>query len=206
MTDTPDPAAPHPTAARMAHHPVDPIFTQRWSPRAYDRSVLPDADLHTIFEAARWAPSAFNHQPWRFLYAKREGADWQRFLSLLVPFNQGWAHNASVLIYICSDTLMEMKPGQTSLAHTHSFDAGAAWASMALQATMLGYHAHGMAGVEWERVQAELKVPARFRVDAACVLGKVGPLDVLDEKLRAREIPSDRRPLAESFFAGDFPA
>jgi nitroreductase len=208
MTDTPaqHPAAQHPTAARMAHHPVDPLFTRRWSPRAYDRSVLPDADLHTIFEAARWAPSAFNYQPWRFLYAKREGADWQRFLSLLVPFNQGWAHNASVLIYICSDTLMEMKPGQTSPAHTHSFDAGAAWASMALQATLLGYHAHGMAGVEWERVQAELKVPARFRVDAACVLGKLGPHDVLDEKLRAREIPSDRKPVGEFAFAGDFRA
>jgi hypothetical protein len=63
-----------------------------------------------------------------------------------------------------------------------------------------------MAGVEWERVREELHVPERFRVDAACVIGKVGSHDVLDEKLRAREIPSDRRPLAESFFAGDFPA
>jgi nitroreductase len=206
MTDTPDPAAQHPTAARMAHHPVDPLFTRRWSPRAYDRSILPDADLHTIFEAARWAPSAFNWQPWRFLYAKREGPDWQRFLSLLVPFNQGWAHNASVLIYICSDTLIETRPGRPEPAHTHSFDAGAAWASMALQATMLGYHAHGMSGVEWDRARAELKVPERFRIDAACVIGKVGPLDVLDEKLRAREIPSDRKPVADFAFAGDFPA
>lgn len=191
---------------RHADHPVDPIFLRRWSPRAFDRSVIPDADLATIFEAARWAPSAFNYQPWRLLYAKREGADWDRFLSLLVPFNQSWAVNASVLIYLCSDTLMEMKPGQTSPSHTHSFDTGAAWASMALQATMLGYHAHGMAGVEWERVQAELKVPARIRVDAACVIGRVGSLDVLDAKLQAREVPSDRKPVADFAFAGDFPA
>ena len=100
-----------------------------------------------------------------------------------------------MLIYICSDTLIEMKPGQTAPSHTHSFDAGAAWASMALQATMLGYHAHGMAGVEWDRVRAELKVPERFRVDAACVIGRTGPLDVLDEKIRAREVPSDRKPV-----------
>lgn len=201
MTDTPPADA---TAAREAHHPVDPIFTRRWSPRAFDRSVIPDADLLTIFEAARWAPSAFNAQPWRLLYAKRESSDWDRFLSLLVPFNQAWAQNASVLIYLCSDTLMEMKPGQTAPSHTHSFDTGAAWASMALQATMRGYHAHGMAGVDWERVRVELKVPERFRVDAACVIGKVGSLDVLDEKLQAREVPSDRKPIADFAFAGDF--
>jgi nitroreductase len=204
------PPATHPTSdptgVRAVHSPVDPIFIRRWSPRAFDRSVIPDADLMTIFEAARWAPSAFNYQPWRLLYAKRESADWERFLSLLIPFNQGWAHNASVLIYICSDTVMEMKPGQTSYAHTHSFDAGAAWASLALQATMLGYHAHGMSGVDWDQVRAELKVPERFRVDAACVIGRIGSADVLDEKLRAREMPSDRKPVADFAFAGDFPA
>lgn len=199
-------STPAPAAARQAHHPVDPIFTQRWSPRAYDSSVIPDADLLTIFEAARWAPSAFNFQPWRFLYAKREGADWERFLSLLVPFNQAWAQNASVLIYICSDTLIETKPGEPQPSHTHSFDAGAAWASLALQASMLGYHAHGMAGVEWERVRTELKVPGRFRVEAACVIGRVGSADVLHESLRGREAPSDRKPVSDFAFAGDFPA
>ncbi len=208
MTDSsvsPPAAAAAAAAARQSHHPVDSIFTTRWSPRAFDRSIIPDADLMTIFEAARWAPSAFNYQPWRFLYAKRESADWERFLACLVPFNQGWAHNASVLVYICSDRLMEMKPGQANPNHTHSFDAGAAWVSLALQATMLGYHAHGMSGVEWERVEAELKVPERFRVDAACVIGRVGSPDVLDEKLRAREVPSDRKPVSAFAFAGDFP-
>ena len=191
---------------RRPHHPVDPIFPGRWSPRAYDQSVIPDADLMTIFEAARWAPSSFNAQPWRFLYAKRESTDWERFLDLLMPMNQSWAQHAAVLIYICSDTLIEMKPGQPSPSHTHSFDAGAAWASLALQATMLGYHAHGMAGVWWDKVREELKVPERFRVDAACVIGRTGSLDILDEKNRAREKPSDRRPISESAFAGDFPA
>ena len=97
------------TTGRKAHHPVAPIFLDRWSPRAFDASVMPDADLLTIFEAARWAPSSFNAQPWRFLYAKREDADWERFLGLLIPFNQGWAHSASVLIYILSDSQMEVE-------------------------------------------------------------------------------------------------
>src|SRR5205085_10445997 len=106
MTDTPDA-----TAARQPHHPVDPIFLRRWSPRAFDSSIIPDADLMTIFEAARWAPSSFNAQPWRLLYAKREDSEWARFLDLLIPFNQSWARTASVLIYFISDSQMELAPG-----------------------------------------------------------------------------------------------
>ena len=92
------------TTGRKADHPVAPIFLDRWSPRAFDRSIIPDADLMTIFEAARWAPSSFNAQPWRLLYAKRESADWDALPRLLIPYNQGWAHLASVLIYFFSDS------------------------------------------------------------------------------------------------------
>ena len=84
-------------SGRKADHPVAPIFLERWSPRAFDSSIIPDADLMTIFEAARWAPSSFNAQPWRFLYAKREDADWERFLDLLVPFNRGWLRGRSCI-------------------------------------------------------------------------------------------------------------
>lgn len=191
---------------RRPDHPIDPLFLDRWSPRAFDASVIPDADLKTIFEAARWAPSAFNWQPWRFLYAKREDANWARFLDLLVPFNQAWAHSASVLIYILSDRMIETKPGEPKPAHTHSYDAGAAWGYLALQATRMGYHAHGMAGVDYDRVRTELKVPERFRVEAAAVIGRIGDPSMLDEKQRAREFPSDRKPIGEIAFAGDFPA
>lgn len=190
---------------RRPDHPIDPLFLQRWSPRAFDASVIPDADLKTIFEAARWAPSAFNWQPWRFLYAKREDANWGRFLDLLVPFNQAWAHSASVLIYILSDRLIETRPGEPKPAHTHSFDTGAAWGYLALQATRMGYHAHGMAGVDYDRVRTELNVPERFRVEAAAVIGRIGDPAILDEKQRAREFPSDRKPQSDVAFAGDFP-
>jgi nitroreductase len=193
------------TTGRKADYPVAPIFLDRWSPRAFDASVIPDEDLMTIFEAARWAPSSFNAQPWRFLYAKREDEDWERFLDLLIPFNRGWAHSASVLIYFLSDTQMEMVPGQPMPSHSHSFDTGAAWACLALQATMLGYHAHGMGGVDFDRARTELKVPERFRFEAAAVVGRGGDVATLDEKLQAREVPSDRKPVGEFAFRGEWP-
>ena len=194
------------TTGRTADHPVAPIFLDRWSPRAFDSSVIPDADLMTIFEAARWAPSSFNYQPWRLLYAKREDAEWERFLDLLIPFNRGWAHTASVLIYFISDSLMEFVPGQANPSHSHSFDTGAAWACLALQATMIGYHAHGMVGVDFDRARAELGVPERYRFEAAAVIGRAGPSELLDDKLREREVPSDRKPIADFAFRGAWPA
>ena len=194
------------TTGRNAHHPVAPIFLDRWSPRAFDSSILPDADLMTIFEAARWAPSSFNYQPWRLLYAKREDADWERFLDLLIPFNRGWAHTASVLLFFLSDTQMEMVPGQPMPSHSHSFDTGAAWACLALQATMIGYHAHGMVGADFDRARGELEVPDRYRFEAAAVIGRAGPIEVLDDKLREREVPSDRKPIADFAFRGAWPS
>ena len=192
---------------REAEHKVAPLFLERWSPRAFDGSEIPDADLLTIFEAARWAPSAFNSQPWRFVYAKRGDADWQRFLELLIPWNQGWAHSASVLAYILSDRRpMTDKAGAPQESRTHSFDAGAAWMSLALQATRMGYHAHGMSGIDYDRAYAGLGISERYRIEAACVIGRIGDPAMLDEKLRAREHPSGRRPIEDSVFRGGFPA
>jgi nitroreductase len=192
---------------RTADHPVDPLFLERWSPRAYDGSEIAEADLLTLFEAARWAPSAFNSQPWRFLYARRGGEDWERFLDLLIPFNRSWAQSASVLIYIISDTLpFTDKAGEPATSHTHSYDAGAAWACLALQATRLGYQAHGMSGVDFDRVRVELRVPERYRVEAAAVVGRIGDPETLPEKLRAREVPSGRKAVEEFAFRGEWPA
>ncbi|HYJ29414.1 MAG TPA: nitroreductase family protein, partial [Allosphingosinicella sp.] len=187
---------------RAADRPIDPLFLERWSPRAFDGSDIPDEDLATIFEAARWAPSAFNSQPWRFLYAKNGDADWARFLGLLIPWNQAWARSASVLVYILSDSLpfTDKATGEPAPSHTHSYDAGAAWVSLALQATRLGYQAHGMSGVEFERVSAELGIPARYRVEAAAVIGRIGDPATLPEKLRAREVPSSRNPTGDFVF------
>jgi nitroreductase len=193
---------------RIPDHPIDPLFLERWSPRAFDGSELPDADLHSMFEAARWAPSAFNSQPWHFLYAKRGDANWERFLGLLVAFNQSWAQSAAVLIFIVSDKTpgTDRKTGEPASSTTHSFDTGAAWVSLALQATRMGYHAHGMSGIQYELARAELGLPDRYQLDAACVIGRIGDPATLDEKQRAREFPSDRRPQGEFVHRGKFPA
>jgi nitroreductase len=192
---------------RQADHPIDSLFLERWSPRAFDGSAVPDADLQTMFEAARWAPSAFNSQPWHFLYAKRGDANWDRFLSLLIPWNQSWAHTASVLVYIVSDSLpfTDKKTGEPAPSTTHSFDAGAAWVSLALQASRMGYQAHGMSGIQYDIAQAELGLSDRYVLNAACVIGRIGDVAQLDERLQAREHPSDRKPQTEFVHAGTLP-
>jgi nitroreductase len=181
------------------------LILERWSPRAFDGRPVPDADLAAIFEAGRWAPSAFNAQPWRFVYARPGDVDWGRLLGLLIPYNQSWATRAGALVFICSDTLMSGKPDQPPQpSHSHSFDAGAAWAMMALQATHLGYHAHGMSGVDFERARLELAVPDRFRLEAAVAIGRRAEISVLPEALQSREAPSGRRPLSELVFHARF--
>ncbi|MEA3054130.1 MAG: hypothetical protein QOG72_3033 [Sphingomonadales bacterium] len=194
-------------ASRQPDHEVDPLFLERWSPRAFDGSEMPEADLLTLFEAARWAPSAFNSQPWRFLYARRGDADWERFLGLLIPWNQGWAHSASALVYILSDSLpfTDRKTGEPQPSSTHSFDVGAAWACLALQATRMGYFAHGMSGIQYALARSELRIPERFTLNAACAIGRIGDPAQLDEKLRAREFPSGRKPVQEFAFRGGWP-
>ena len=191
---------------RQPGHRVDPLFLRRWSPRAFDASEIPEHDLLTLFEAARWAPSAFNSQPWRFLYSRRGDDNWERFLGLLIPWNQSWAHSASALVYILSDSLpFTDKAGEPATSHTHSYDAGAAWACLALQASLMGYQAHGMSGVDFERAREELAVPERYRIEAAAAVGRVGDPATLPEKLRARETPSGRKPVDDLAFRGRWP-
>lgn len=191
---------------RTPDHPIEQIFADRWSPRAFEATSMPASDLLTILEAARWAPSAFNVQPWRFLYSHRDDAHWQNYLNLLDPFNASWAQNASALVFVLSDTVM---PGDGTrpqkLSRTHSFDAGAAWAQLALQATSLGYQAHAMAGVYFDRSHQKLTVPEHYRVEIAIAIGKRVDSSVLPQELQDREVPSQRLSVDEIAFAGVFP-
>lgn len=186
---------------RQAHPRVLPLLAQRWSPRSFDGSALPADDLAVIFEGAGLAPSAFNVQPWTFLYAVKGDANWERFLSLLVPFNQSWAKDAGALVFIVS---AETSGDPAQPLYSHSFDAGAAWAQLALQATALGYHAHAMTGLEFDKAIAELGIPAGCHLEAGVAIGKQAPADRLPEGLREREVPSGRKPVAEIAIAGSF--
>ncbi len=193
------------TDVRRAEFPIDPQFVGRWSPRAFDGTALAPADLMCLFEAARWAPSAFNVQPWRFLYATRDDEQWQRFLGLLVPFNQSWARNAGALIIVLSDSLTTDPDGGLKQSHSNSFDAGAAWGNLALQAYRMGLHSHAMTGIDLDAVRNTLSVPERYRVECSIAVGRIGNATTLPESLRGREMPSGRRTVAEIAFAGDFP-
>ncbi len=193
------------TEPRKADYPIDPMFIERWSPRAFDGATMPEADLLTMFEAARWAPSAYNSQPWRFLYALRDTPSWDRFLGLLVPFNQSWAKDSSALVILVSNSTM-VPPGkdQAIPSHSHSLDAGAASSNFAHQANKLGYYVHGMVGFDMDRAFAELGVPKGYRVEAAYAVGKLGDKSKLPEGLQAREFPSPRLPVSEIAFEGGF--
>ncbi|WP_174292247.1 nitroreductase family protein [Sphingomonas bacterium] len=190
---------------RQTDNLVEPLFLERWSPRSFDRSAIDDGDLQTLFDAARWAPSSFNRQPWRFIYAHRDTPSWERFIDLLKPQNSGWARNGSVLILMASDTMIQF-PGSPmpTPSHSHSFDAGAAWALFALQATRMGLAAHGLAGVDFERARTELGVPDDYRIEAGIVLGRAADKSLLPEPLQAREAPSGRNPVDSFAWEGRF--
>jgi nitroreductase len=144
---------PEVAAHRRADFDISPALLNRWSPRALTGEPLGDEELFSLFEAARWAPSSYNGQPWRFIFARRQQAgEFAQFLNLLVPGNQAWAKNAAALAVVLSRTRFEYneKP-----ALTHAFDTGAAWENLAIEAVSRGLVAHGMQGFDYERAKAE---------------------------------------------------
>jgi nitroreductase len=186
---------------RKPNYPISEIFTNRWSPRAMSGESIDDATLMTLFEAARWAPSSYNGQPWRFVYAKRTTPAWKPIFDLMVSFNQSWAANAAVLVVACSRTMFEYN-GKPS--RTHSFDTGAACENLALQGSMLGLVVHGMEGFDYEKAAKVLNVPAGYAVEAMFAIGKPGNVSDLPKELQEREQPSDRNPVEKFFFEGFF--
>ncbi len=190
---------------RTSDHEIEPMFLERWSPRAYSGEAIPEAELMQILEAARWAPSSYNSQPWRFIYARRDTPHWEPMLSLLNDGNRSWAKEAAVLMVLVSSSLMTV-PGQDKPvpSHSHSLDAGSAWGYLALQAAKLDWHAHAMVGFDMQRAFAELNVPEGYRVETVIAIGRIGDKSKLPEGLRARETPNSRNPLSASIFEGKF--
>ncbi|WP_246787937.1 nitroreductase family protein [Bradyrhizobium sp. CCBAU 53421] len=191
---------------RVPEHPAERIFVERWSPRGFTQDSIPITILNTFFEAARWAPSAFNSQPWRFLYALRSQSEFQTFLAPLIEFNQGWARHAAALIYLLSRKDFT-PPGKTNaqFSRTHSFDSGAAWANFANQATAAGWAAHAMSGFDADKARDELKVPKTFAVEIAIAVGRKGDSAHLSPTLAQREQPSARSSIEDFVAGGLFP-
>ena len=188
---------------RKSDYDISPLILNRWSPRAMTGAEIDEQELMAIFEAGRWAPSSYNNQPWRFIYAKRNTEHWDRLFNLMVEFNQSWTKNAAVLVVIISKETFDHN-GQPSI--THSFDAGAAWENMALEAARRGYVIHGMQGFDYEKARKVLLIPEVYNVEAMATIGKRGKKSDLPAELQEREMPSQRKPLKEIIMEGKFRA
>src|SRR6476469_9946724 len=165
---------------RNSMYKINPLILNRWSPRSMTGEELSDDDMLSLFEAARWAPSSSNNQPWRFIYAKRNTEKWDRLFNLMFEGNKIWTKNAAVLVVVISRKNFEQneKPSKT-----YQYEAGAAWENLALEAATRGLAAHGMAMI---------------------AIGKIGTKENLPQQLQEREHPNDRKPLAEIIMEGQF--
>ncbi len=186
---------------RVPEVEVNAIFTDRWSPRSFTGDSIPEHQLLSLFEAARWAPSCFNEQPWLFFCATNE-KEKEQYLSVLAEKNRAWASKAPVLIFLASRKSFSQNG---DLNEWSEFDAGAAWMSLALQARYLGLYAHAMAGFDRDKAHDVLKAPQEdYKIMAAIAVGRKGDPDDLPEEIRKMEKPNTRKPLSEMLNSGSF--
>lgn len=185
-------------------YPIHDLLRRRWSPRAFSPEPVPKEALRSILEAARWAPSASNRQPWHFIVAeKADKTGFERMLSCLDEGNQVWCKDVPVLLLNIARTVVEGgKPNNYAL-----HDCGQAAAHLTVQAATLGLYVHQMAGIEPDRIRALYAVPADYQPLTAIALGYIGKPEMLNDKLKARELaPRERRPQADFVFQGSFGA
>ncbi len=187
---------------RETEYEVAPVILDRWSPRAMSGESLDKAELMSLFEAAKWAPSSYNAQPWRFVYATRDSESWQSFLDLLVPPNQEWAKDAAALVVVTSRETFE-RNGKPAI--THSYDTGAAGENLAIQGSLNGLVVHSMEGFDYDAAREVVGLPDGFSVEAMIAIGKPADLSTLPEPVQEREAPSGRKALSEIVFEGRFP-
>jgi nitroreductase len=193
--------SPNPEEHRKPEYPIESLFIRRWSPRAMSGEALTDEEIMRVFEAARWAPSTYNEQEWRFLYARRDTPQWPLFFDLLMEANKEWCDKAAVLCVVLARKTFTRngKPNPV-----HLYDTGSAWQNLTLQATAIGLVSHGMAGFDFDRARKDLQVPEDFAVAAMFALGRRGNPGDLPAELRERETITDRRPIRQSICEGVF--
>jgi nitroreductase len=186
---------------RKAEHPVDPLFVNRWSPRAMSGEAVTQEELNSLFEAMRWAPSSYNEQPWRIVYAFNNTREWNLFFDLLVPFNQEWVKNAGALLLIVSKNNFTHN---NTYSVSHSFDTGAAVQNLALQGDLMNLVVHGMAGFDYQKAKELLQIPDDYTIEAMFAVGKPGEITRLPEAMQANEKPSDRKKIEQFTHQGKF--
>ena len=172
---------------------LDSVFIERWSTRSFSSEPLSQEEINTLFEAARWTPSANNSQPWHFIYAT-DGPERELFNSLLRRGNKTWAPSAPLLAFV----VVQKANSEGHVFRTSQFDAGAAWMSLAIQAARMGLHTHAMGGILVDEIHEQLGISRdEYDVIAGIAVGRRGDPSQLSEDLQERERPSDRKPLSE---------
>jgi nitroreductase len=176
-------------------------FIERWSPRAMLSDPIPMEDLMPMFEAAHWAPSCFNEQPWRFVLARQE-EDKKRFLSILAQGNQVWAHRAPVLVAVFAKNYFDHDGSDNAWCE---FDSGSAFMALSLQAMHQGYACHGMGGFDKDKAYEVCGVDKEnYRAIAMIAIGKRANKEILPEELQAIESPNVRHPIERTVYEGIF--
>ncbi len=188
---------------KLKHAPAVPgvieDILKRWSPRAFSDKPVSAESLTEVFEAARWAASSYNEQPWRFLVGHRGDETYQKIFDSLIEFNQGWAKSAPVLILSIAKKTFTQN-GSPNYYALH--DTGAATAYLSLQATALGFHTHSMAGFDRDKAQKAFHIPDDFEAGAVTALGYLGDPETLPEQMKQMETaPRQRKPLSEIVFS-----
>ena len=186
---------------RTADHPIERIFLRRWSPRAMSGQRLSKEDVFRLFEAARWAPSTYNEQEWRFLYSLRDTPDWPVVFDLLAEGNRVWCERAAMLTVILAHKVFQ-RNGKPNPVHV--FDAGLAFENLALQGAAMNLVVHGMQGFDFDKARTALHVPDDYAVCAMFAVGHPGNPAELPASLREREVPSQRKPVSEIICQGQF--
>lgn len=190
---------------RAADHGIEDFFIDRWSPRGFGPEAISEAELIALLEAARWAPSGLNAQPWRFIYHFRGEPGFNVLAETLWDINQLWAPKAAALIAVAAKTTMIMPGGDSEEPNpTYAFDVGAAWAQFAIQAHLRGWITHAIGGLDTEVVREQAGLPQDFKVLAAVAIGKQGSAADLPEFLQQLEKPNGRRSITDSAFHRNF--
>jgi nitroreductase len=187
----------------ITDHPISELLSERWSPTAFSSQIVRDADLRSIFEAARWTASSFNEQPWRYIVATRADKEgFERLLSCLAVENVTWAKAAPVLALACARLTFD-RTGQTNVAAEH--DLGAAGASLTLEATARGLRVHQMIGILPDRARELYAIPDDVRPFTALAIGYAGDPTAFSKEIRERDLaPRRRKPLSEFVYQGQW--
>jgi nitroreductase len=184
-------------------YPIHDLLKRRWSPRAFSAQAIELEKLRSLFEAARWAPSSNNEQPWRFIVAtKGNTVEWDRLFNCLVEGNRKWAHQAPVLIL----SVASLKFEDDGSANRHAFhDTGMAVENLVIQATALGLFVHQMAGFDMEMARTEFKIPDGYEPVAMIAVGYPGDHATTPDYLRERELkPRQRNSISQFVFSGNW--